>query len=412
MYVIKRDGALDHFDTDKISAAVSKAASRTEDIITDRVNSDILDYVVKHIGDVAEVKVDTIHKLVENSLMDVKAFDTAREYVSYRSSRKPSIFAERIAYKPLEYPSVLKYVDAMQQSYWIVSEFNFQKDIQEYKAEMTQLEKQAVRKSMLAISQIEVAVKKFWSRIGDRMPKPEIEEVGASFGESEIRHHRSYSTLLEQLGLNNEFDNILDIPAMKKRINYAQRVLSASKADNNRDFMEAVLLFSLFIENVSLFSQFLIISQINKETGQLAGMSNVISATSLEEQLHAQFGADLINIIRDEHPDWFTDDLAKRVHEMVDISFDAEKDIVDWIFEEGDLPYLSRDDVVEYIKNRYNTGLRSAGYNDHFDVDEQLLENTKWFDVQNKSTSHTDFFAQRSVNYTKGETSFDEDDLF
>jgi len=410
MRVVKRDNDVEPFDPDKIRVAVDKAMSRTSEDVSGSYD-DIVDYVTGHVdGEV--VSVDTIHKLVENALMDVKAFDTAREYVSYRSSRKPSIFAERIAYKPLEYPSLLKYVDAMQQSYWIVSEFNFQKDIQEYRAEMTYVEKQAVRKSMLAISQIEVAVKKFWSRIGDRMPKPEIEEVGASFGESEIRHHRAYSELLEQLGLNNEFDNVLDIPAMKKRINYAQRVLSASKADNNRDYMEAILLFSLFIENVSLFSQFLIISQINKETGQLAGMSNVIAATSLEEQLHAQFGAQLIRIIRDEHPEWFTDDLAERVHEMVDISFEAEAGIVDWIFEDGELPYLSRGEVVEYIKNRYNMGLRSAGYSDYFDVEPQLLSNTKWFDVQNQSTSHTDFFAQRSVNYTKGETSFDEDDLF
>ena len=164
MRVVKRDNDVEPFDPDKIRVAVDKAMSRTSEDVSGSYD-DIVDYVTSHVDGIV-VSVDTIHKLVENALIDVKAFDTAREYVSYRSSRKPSIFAERIAYKPLEYPSLLKYVDAMQQSYWIVSEFNFQKDIQEYRAEMTYVEKQAVRKSMLAISQIEVAVKKFWSRIG------------------------------------------------------------------------------------------------------------------------------------------------------------------------------------------------------------------------------------------------------
>jgi len=226
------------------------------------------------------------------------------------------------------------------------------------------------------------------------------------------RHHRAYAELLEQLGLNNEFDHVLEIPAIKKRVNYAQRVLSASKADTNQDYMEAILLFSLFIENVSLFSQFLIISQINKETGRLAGMSNVVAATSLEEQLHAKFGAELVNIIREENPEWFTDDLTARVHQMIDESFEAEKAIIEWIFEDGDLGYITTEEVVEYIKNRYNDGLVDAGFDKYFTVDSSLLKRVKWFDVQNTSTSHVDFFAQRSPNYTKFDSSFDEDDLF
>ena len=408
--VIKRNNDLVKFDADKIKTAVRNAMSRTDEDITGSYDR-IVDYVLDHITE-DHVRVDHIHKLVENGLMDVKAFDTAREYVKYRNDKKADIFKERIAYKPVEYPFAIKYVDAMQQSYWIVSEFNFQKDVQEFKAQMPYAEKQATRKSMLAISQVEIAVKKFWSRIGDRMAKPELEEVGTSFGESEIRHSRAYSTLLELLGLNNEFEGVLEIPAIRRRVNYAQRVLSASKADTNKDYMEAILLFSLFIENVSLFSQFLIISQINKETGKLSGMSNVVAATSLEEQLHAKFGAELINVIREENPDWFTDELTDRVHQMIDESFEAERGIIEWIFEDGDLGYITTDEVVEYIKNRYNSGLVDAGFDKYFNVDTSLLERVKWFDVQNNSTSHTDFFAQRSVNYTKGDASFDEDDLF
>ena len=187
--VIKRNNDLVGFNPHKIITAVQKATSRTDEDISTTYDN-IVEYVTKNITE-DQVSVDRIHKLVENALMDVKAFDTAREYVKYRNAKRPNIFSERIAYKPVEYPSLLTYVDAMQQSYWIVSEFNFQKDIQEFKVEMPHVEKQATRRSMLAISQVEVAVKKFWSRIGDRMPKPELEEVGTSFGESEIRHSRA-----------------------------------------------------------------------------------------------------------------------------------------------------------------------------------------------------------------------------
>jgi ribonucleoside-diphosphate reductase beta chain len=408
--VIKRNNDVVRFDADKIRSAVEKAMSRTTEEISS-IYDDVVRYVTNNIQS-DSVNVDEIHKLVENALMDSKAFDTAREYVTYRNNNKPNVFRPRIAYKPFEYPSVEKYVDAMQQSYWIVTEFNFQGDIQEFMAEMPYHEQQAVRRSMLAISQVEVSVKKFWSRIGDRLPKPEFEEVGTAFGESELRHSKAYAKLLELLGLNNEFDDVMEIPAIRKRVNVANKAIANAKTDSQKDFMESVLLFSLFIENVSLFSQFLVISQINKETGRLSGMSNVVGATSLEEQMHAKFGAELVNIMREENPDWFTDELAENLYKLVDESYEAEKAIIDWIFKDGDLGYLTRGEVVEYIKNRYNMGLEDAGFPRYFDVDEGLLTRVKWFDVQNMATSHTDFFAQRSINYTKFDSSFDEDELF
>lgn len=410
MQVLKRNGDVVSFDSEKIKAAVGKAMSRT-DYEDDKLQDKVVRYVKKNIEDDI-VSVDTVHKLVEDGIMNAKAFDVAREYVTYRKAHEPDIFKERIAYKSFEYPNLAKYVDAIQQSYWIHSEYNYTSDIQDFKATLEPHEKEAVRRCMLAISQVEVSVKKFWSRIGDRMPKPEIEEVGSTFGESEVRHSRAYSHLLEILGLNSEFDKVLEVPAIKQRVEYAQKALQKGKTDSNKDFTESVLLFSLFIENVSLFSQFLIISQMNKEKGVLKGVSNVIASTSLEEATHNSFGCELVNTIREENPTWFDDDLAKRVHSLVEEAYIAETNIVDWIFEEGDFEYLTKREVFEYIKNRFNMGLLEAGFEKYFEIDNSLLERTQWFDVQNQSTMHTDFFSKRSVNYTKFSRSFGEDDLF
>mgnify|MGYP000064117945 CR=1 FL=1 len=411
MQVEKRNGNVVQFDPQNIKNAVGKAQSRTDNS-DDSLGDYVVDFVSQHIGDNEVPHVDFIHELVEDGLMDAKAFPVAREYITYRKEHMPDIFKERIAYKPYEYPNLAKYVDAIQQSYWIVSEYNFTGDVQDFRAVLEEHERGAVKRCMLAISQVEIAVKKFWSRIGDRLPKPEIEEVGASFGESEVRHSRAYSHLLELLGLNSDFESVLEVPAIRKRVEYAQKALSKGKTESDKDYMESILLFSLFIENVSLFSQFLIISQINKEKAALKGMSNVIAATSLEENLHNDFGCEIINIIRKEHPEWFTDELNERLQKLVWQAFDAEKDIIDWIFEDGDFEYLSKDEVVAYIKNRFNTGLEQAGFQKVFIVDEDILSRVSWFDVQNSSTMHTDFFSKRSVNYTKFSQSFDEDDLF
>ena len=167
---------------------------------------------------------------------------------------------------------------------------------------------------MLAISQIEVAVKSFWGDIYKKMPKPEIGSVGSTFAESEVRHHDAYSHLLEILGLNNEFENLKKNPVMMRRVNYLELALQNSKSKDNKEFSESVLLFSLFIEHVSLFSQFLIIMAFNKHKNALKGISNVVEATSKEEQIHGDFGIDIIKIIKDENPEWFDEDYLSLIH--------------------------------------------------------------------------------------------------
>lgn len=411
MQVQKRNGDVVEFSKAKVEAAVEKARHRTDN--TDvQLKTTVSDFVLSHLSDSEVPHVDEVHELVEDGLMDAKAFSVAREYITYRDKHMPDIFRPRTAYKPFEYPHLASYVDAIQQSYWIVSEYKFSSDIQDFKAVLEPHEKEAVRRCMLSISQVEVAVKTFWGKVGDRLPKPEIQEVGAVFSESEVRHSRAYSHLLEILGLNDEFEKVLEVPAIKKRVEYAQKALAKSKTDSDQDYLESVLLFTLFIENVSLFSQFLIISTMNKEKSVLKGMSNVIAATSLEELTHNDFGCAIVNEIRKEHPEWFTDELEERVQRLVWQAFEAEKGIVDWIFESGELDYLSKNSVIEYIKNRFNMGLEQAGFHKVFPINEQLLEGTLWFDLQNNSTMHTDFFASKPINYTKFSQSFDEDDLF
>ena len=47
-----------------------------------------------------------------------------------------------------------------------------------------------------------------------------------------------------------------------------------------------------------------------------------------------------------------------------------------------------------------------------FDIDEELLSQTEWFDDEIIGTKHGDFFVKRSINYSKRTKSITSDDLF
>lgn len=325
---------------------------------------------------------------------------------------KKDIFEKRINFKPFEYPQLIPYADAINKSYWLVSEFNFTKDIQDFKTKLTESERSVIEKAMLAISQIETNVKTYWADLYKRLPKPEVAVVGMSFAESEVRHERAYAHLLEVLGLNDKFEEILEVPAIKGRINYLTKYLDGTRSKDDRVYTKTILLFSLFIEHVSLFSQFLIIMAFNKEKNLLSGISNVVEATSLEEQVHGLFGAEIVSIIRTEHLEWFDDEMIEMINSACLKAFKAECEIVDWMYSEGDLDFLPKEVVKEFIKNRFNIVLNNGGFSSVFDINDELIKSTEWFEVQLLTPKEDDFFYKTSNAYNKKSKSITEDDLF
>lgn len=323
-----------------------------------------------------------------------------------------SIFDKRLLYRPYEYAHLLEFKDAIRHSYWLHSEFNLSSDIDDYKVGITDSERNVIKNTMLAISQIELSVKTFWGDIYKRMPKAEIAEVGFTFAESEVRHADAYAFLLEQLGLNEEFIKLNEVPAIIDRVKYLQKYLSGSKSRDNKKYALSVLLFSVFIEHVSLFSQFLIMMSFNKHQGNFKGLSNIVEATSKEEVIHGDFGIAIFKIIKSEFPEWFDDALNDEIVSACKKAYKAECKVLDWIFEKGELSFMSKDVVKNFIKDRFNQSLESLNIKPIFDIDEEQLKETMWFDEEMLSTKSNDFFVKRATTYSKNMQSMTEDDLF
>jgi|TARA_R110001592_G_scaffold75852_1_gene229469 ribonucleoside-diphosphate reductase beta chain len=325
---------------------------------------------------------------------------------------KNNIFEKRVNILPYKYPQLLNYKDAIRHSYWIDTEFNFTDDVQDFKVNITNKERDIIKKTMLSIAQIEVSVKTFWADMYKRMPITEVGDVGMTFAESEVRHKDAYARLLRILGLEKEFETVVKVPAIASRIKYLTKYLDGTRSRDNKMYTKSVLLFSLFIEHVSLFSQFLIMMSFNKNKNLFKGISNVVEATSKEEDIHGNFGAEIINIIRKENPEWFDEDFERLIISACKKAYAAECKVLDWIFEKGELEFLNKNTIQEFIKNRFNNSLNKIGYGSIFEINEEILDSTRWFDVEITATKEGDFFYKKSVDYNKKSKSITEDDLF
>ncbi len=417
----KRNGEIVSFDMDRIQIAIGKAfdACQADKADVPLIAADVrksLETIQDNREPDSVLTVETVQDEVEKNLIKYNKYEVAKAYILYREKRaamrKRDIFKKRTNLKPYEYPELYEYVDAVRHSYWVHTEFNYTPDVQDFKVNINDAERHAIKHTMLAIAQIEVAVKSFWGDIYKKMPKPEIAAVGFTFAESEVRHMDAYAHLLEILWLNEEFAKISQMPVLMERVKYLEGALSTAKSDDNREYALAILLFSLFIEHVSLFSQFLIMMSFNKYKNIFKGISNAVEATSKEEQIHGLFGIEIIKIIKQEHPERFDAELEQRIYDACHAALDGESKVLDWILEKGELEFLPKSVIMEFIKNRLNNSLKSIGMKTIFSIDNKLLEQTERFDDEIIATKHNDFFNKRSINYNKRSKSITADDLF
>jgi|TARA_R100000081_G_scaffold36785_1_gene16960 ribonucleoside-diphosphate reductase beta chain len=322
------------------------------------------------------------------------------------------IFEEQVSRKPDHYPWAQEFIEAMHNGFWTDKEFSFTSDVQDFTVELNDTEREMIIRTLSAIGQIEVAVKKFWSKLGDNLPHPSLTDLGYVMANVEVIHNNAYERLLKVLGLEEVFEENLKLDFIEGRVNYLRKYNHRFYKDSKKQYVYALILFTLFVENVSLFSQFYVINWFNRYRNVLKDTGQQVKYTRNEENIHALAGIKIINTIREEHPELFDEGLEEKILEESKAAFKAESNMVDWMINGYNEKGISAPILKEFIKNRINESLEQIGFKKAFDVDKQLLVNTIWFEEELLGNNATDFFHTRPVEYAKNSQTFDADDLF
>lgn len=323
-----------------------------------------------------------------------------------------SIFDTQVARKPDHYPQFHQFSQAIWNNPWNASKFSFQSDIQDFKTELTEEEKTMITRALSAIGQIETKVKRFWARLGDTLNHPSLVDVGLVMAGVEVIHSDAYEKLLTVLRLEGIFEENMKLDIVRGRMDYLAKYSDRIYSGARKQYVYALILFTLFVENVSLFSQFYLILWFKRFRNVLKDTAQQVLYTRNEETVHALVGIELVNTIRREHPELFDEELEKRVAHEARSAFEAESKIVDWMVGSFSHESLSAPLLKEYVKGRINESLTQIGFARAFAVDETLLEPTLWMEEGLVGNNQADFFHRKPVEYSKNDGAFDEDSIF
>jgi ribonucleoside-diphosphate reductase beta chain len=97
---------------------------------------------------------------------------------------------------------------------------------------------------------------------------------------------------------------------------------------------------------------------------------------------------------------------------MVKESIDIESKLLDWIFEQGELEFINKIDLLNFMKYRTDESLVKIGIEPVFNIPFEAYQPMAWFEKEVFSNSMDDFFAKRPVDYTKHDKSITASDLF
>ncbi len=300
-----------------------------------------------------------------------------------------------------EYPHLEQYGQAILQNFWIPEHFNYDRDVTDFKINLSPKEQKAIKRTVLMISQIENKVKNMWSRIDMRLPHVTIANTGHIFAMNEVVHQNSYKMMLDKLGLRYDFDKLSKIPVVKGRVEYLSKYLEGVNSASDKEFTKSLILFTLLIENTALFSYFAIIASMNKYKNVFNNFSSIVSTTGREEVLHGQFGAELIKIIREENPEWFDKEMEEKIYRNARKALECEEEIIDWVFEEGEFDFLTKENIKHYLRERFNVSLEQIGYKPIFEVKEEEVEKLRFFERSVNTSIQFDFFNEKSGDYNQ-----------
>jgi ribonucleoside-diphosphate reductase beta chain len=309
----------------------------------------------------------------------------------------------REVYRPFEYPDFEIIHNKLMSSFWTPYEVQLGDDVVDYKNKLTADEREIINRVLKNFVQSEIHVGSFWGdKVSDWFKKPEIQNVARYISGNETIHASGYDLLNSTLGLN-DYDKLKEDKQLYARI----QMLNNKRAKNNEDILKQIFLYSVMGEGVSLFSSFLTIFAFTKKN-LLKGVGQIVSWSTLDEQLHSDVGCLLFNTFKKEY-NLMSEDMKKDLIEISKEVVKIEHNLVDRVFENSITDVISKEAIKNYVNDKANKQLKKVGLTKTFKVDKELLQKTEFFDIIINGASVLDFFSSRETAYSKGVITFGDD---
>lgn len=312
----------------------------------------------------------------------------------------------RKVYKPFSYPWAFEAWEEQQSVHWLPKEIPLGDDVQDWNGNLTANEKNLVTQIFRFFTQSDIEVNDCYCRTYMNIFKPtEILMMLTAFANMETVHIAAYSHLLDTIGMpETEYSAFLEYEEMKAKHDFLQEF----DPKNPTEVAETLAVYGAFTEGMALFASFAILLNFPRH-GKMKGMGQVVTWSVRDESLHVENMIKLFHTWVHEHPEIDRDHLNKRIIHHARAAVEHEDAFINLAFEMGGVEGLEANEVKRYIRYICNLRLKELQLEPIFEVETNPLP---WLDVMLNAVEHTNFFENKSTEYSRAATAGEWDDVF
>ena len=235
---------------------------------------------------------------------------------------------------PLKHPWAREIFKNMQRNNWVAEEVSFQKDKEQWENnELTEQEKTTFMRALSFASNLDgLLVNSLSEVIKPHITSPEVALAIARQIYEECLHVDSYSVMIEAVGFDPE--EVYGLYRKDKSLFYKNKRVFESMYKINREgfntkstetakeFLEACTT-NLIFEGVFFFSAFLIFYNFGRHN-KMPGSKEMIQFINRDEDLHVQLFVNIINSIKEEQPELWTDEVRQKFTQNITDAVEME----------------------------------------------------------------------------------------
>lgn len=306
----------------------------------------------------------------------------------------------------VDYPQAIKAAQEQTRIIWFSEELGVEADEQDIRTKCTEGERKAIMKVLQLFTQYELMLggDEFWgSKVYKMFPRPEIQRMASTFSFVELGIHSPFYDLINKtLGIATDefYSSWKEDPVLVERVKFIKKYAEQD------DALIATAAFA-FMEGVVLFSNFALLKSFNVGGFNLIPhITAGIDASAKDENQHSMASAWLFNqclLERTQNGYISVEDKGELEAVVKDIALTVyrhEMDIIDEIFESGDIRTITKEEVVRFVQDRIDVVLGYLNCPPIF-AHEKPGKVSDWFYSQLSSFKYSDFFSAQQVQYIR-----------
>ncbi|GAB3048720.1 ribonucleotide-diphosphate reductase subunit beta [Virgibacillus ainsalahensis] len=311
----------------------------------------------------------------------------------------------------IAYPHWYKMYKRLVGNYWQADEVNMSGDVKQFSTLSTK-EQDAYLKIIGLLSTLDGPQTRTALLLSLYASDPSVQSILAVIAQQEAVHNESYSYVLSSVVSLDEQNESFQLgrvdPVLLKRNENLIRQYNAFVEEPTKENILKTLVYTSLLEGMFFYSGFAFFYNLARHN-KMVGTSTMISYINRDELEHGRFISELFRATLDENPELNTEEFTEWIYDHFRESVDLEIEWSNYVLAE--LDGIDLEEMAGYVKYRANKMLRMMGLSDIYP---QHVDNPmKWIRayVDNFDGTKTDFFEQKSRQYTKTSDMNGFDDL-